>query len=81
MAALLMALGLVAGGTIWKGGAPNPSATTGIAVLPFETLSDDKEDAIFADGVQDDILTKLASIHDLRVISKTESRRKQRLFP
>jgi TolB-like protein/tRNA A-37 threonylcarbamoyl transferase component Bud32/Tfp pilus assembly protein PilF len=71
MAALLMALGLVAGGTIWKGGAPNPSATTGIAVLPFETLSDDKEDAIFADGVQDDILTKLASIRDLRVISHT----------
>jgi len=39
--------------------------------LPFESLSGDKEDAIFADGVQDDILTKLASIRDLRVISHT----------
>jgi TolB-like protein/Tfp pilus assembly protein PilF len=69
--ALLMVLGLAAGTTIWKGGtAPRP-ATTGIAVLPFESLSDDKEDAIFADGVQDDILTKLAGIRDLRVISHT----------
>jgi serine/threonine protein kinase/tetratricopeptide (TPR) repeat protein len=71
IAALLMALGLVAGAMMWKGGAASPLATTGIAVLPFESLSDDKEDAIFADGVQDDILTKLASIRDLRVISRT----------
>ena len=71
MAALLITLGLVAGGMMWKGGAPNPPATTGIAILPFESLSDDKEDVIFADGVQDDILTKLASIRDLRVISHT----------
>jgi TolB-like protein/Tfp pilus assembly protein PilF len=71
IAALLMTLGLVAGVMMWKGGAPKPPATTGIAVLPLETLSDDKEDAIFADGVQDDILTKLASIRDLRVISHT----------
>jgi serine/threonine protein kinase/tetratricopeptide (TPR) repeat protein len=71
MAALLVTLGLVAAVMTWKGGAPNPSATTGIAVLPFESLSDDKDDAIFADGVQDDILTKLASIRDLRVISHT----------
>jgi TolB-like protein/Tfp pilus assembly protein PilF len=56
---------------MWKSGKPSPPATTGIAVLPFETLSDDKDDAIFADGVQDDILTKLASIRDLRVISHT----------
>jgi TolB-like protein/Tfp pilus assembly protein PilF len=71
MAALLMALGLAAGAVMWKGTAIRPAATTGIAVLPFESLSDDKEDAIFADGVQDDILTKLASIRDLRVISRT----------
>jgi TolB-like protein/tRNA A-37 threonylcarbamoyl transferase component Bud32/Tfp pilus assembly protein PilF len=71
IAALLMALGLVAGAIMWKGGAASPLATTGIAVLPFESLSADKEDAIFADGVQDDILTKLASIRDLRVISRT----------
>lgn len=43
----------------------------GIAVLPFENLSDDKEDAFFADGVQDDVLTKLAKIADLKVISRT----------
>jgi serine/threonine protein kinase len=71
MAALLVTLGLVATVIAWKGGAPNPPATTGIAVLPFESSSGDKEDAIFADGVQDDILTKLASIRDLRVISHT----------
>jgi serine/threonine protein kinase len=71
IAALLMTLGLVAGVMMWKGGALNPPATTGIAVLPFESLSDDKDDAIFADGIQDDILTKLASIRDLKVISHT----------
>jgi serine/threonine protein kinase/Tfp pilus assembly protein PilF len=71
MTPLLMTLGLVAGLTMWKHGSTNPPVTTGIAVLPFESLSDDKEDAIFADGVQDDILTKLASIRDLRVISHT----------
>lgn len=42
-----------------------------IAVLPFENLSNDKEDAFFADGVQDDVLTKLAKIRDLKVISRT----------
>src|SRR5213083_778437 len=71
IAALLMVLGLVAGAMLWKVGAASPLATTGIAVLPFESLSDDKEDTVFADGVQDDILTKLASIRDLRVISHT----------
>ena len=43
----------------------------GIAVLPFENFSDDKENAFFADGIQDDILTSLARIKDLRVISRT----------
>src|SRR5881398_1490395 len=42
-----------------------------IAVLPFENLSDDKENAYFADGVQDDVLTNLSKIGDLRVISRT----------
>ena len=42
-----------------------------IAVLPFENLSDNKDDAFFADGVQDDVLTKLAKISDLKVISHT----------
>src|SRR3989441_1264032 len=42
-----------------------------IAVLPFENLSDEKENAYFADGVQDDILTNLSKIGDLKVISRT----------
>jgi TolB-like protein/Tfp pilus assembly protein PilF len=41
-----------------------------IAVLPFENLSSDKENAYFADGIQDEILTKLASVADLKVISR-----------
>jgi TolB-like protein/Tfp pilus assembly protein PilF len=42
-----------------------------IAVLPFENLSDEKENAYFADGIQDDVLTNLSKISDLRVISRT----------
>jgi TolB-like protein/tetratricopeptide (TPR) repeat protein len=42
-----------------------------IAVLPFENLSDEKENAYFADGIQDDILTNLSKIGDLKVISRT----------
>ncbi|MGE5208535.1 MAG: FlgO family outer membrane protein, partial [Alphaproteobacteria bacterium] len=45
-----------------------------IAVLPFENLSDDKQNAYFADGVQDQILTNLAKVSDLRVISQTTAR-------
>ncbi len=45
-----------------------------IAVLPFATLSDDQDDAYFADGVQDQILTNLAKVSDLRVISHTSVR-------
>src|SRR5205814_8495594 len=54
------------------GSASNPAVPEkSIAVLPFENLSNDREDASFADGVQDDILTKLAKIADLKVISRT----------
>jgi TolB-like protein/DNA-binding winged helix-turn-helix (wHTH) protein/Flp pilus assembly protein TadD len=42
-----------------------------IAVLPFENLSDDKQNAYFAAGIQDDIITSLAQIRDLKVISRT----------
>ena len=42
-----------------------------IAVLPFENLSDNKENSDFAAGIQDDVLTSLAQIHDLKVISRT----------
>ncbi len=44
-----------------------------IAVLPFENLSSDKENAYFAEGIQDEILTKLATIADLKVISRTST--------
>jgi serine/threonine-protein kinase len=44
-----------------------------IAVLPFENLSDEKENAYFADGVQDEILTGLARVADLKVISRTST--------
>ena len=46
-------------------------AEKSVAVLPFENLSSDKENAFFADGVQDEILTNLARITDLKVISRT----------
>src|SRR5437773_1883368 len=42
-----------------------------IALLPFENLSDEKENAYFADGIQDDVLTNLSKIGDLKVISRT----------
>jgi TolB-like protein/Tfp pilus assembly protein PilF len=42
-----------------------------IAVLPFQNLSDEKENAYFADGIQDDILTNLSKIRELKVISRT----------
>lgn len=45
-----------------------------IAVLPFENLSDDQENAYFADGIQDDILANLSKIADLKVISRTSVR-------
>ena len=56
---------------VWKSEFVPNAAVTGIAVLPFENLSEEKESTFFADGVQDDILTKLAKIRDLKVISRT----------
>ncbi len=49
---------------------PEPSAQ-GIAVLPFDTLSGDQDSAAFAEGMQDDVLTRLAKLADLKVISRT----------
>src|SRR5438874_2273280 len=71
LAASLVALATAAGWIIWKTEFIRQPVTTGIAVLPFENLSDDKEHAFFADGVQDDILIKLAKVADLKVISRT----------
>ena len=65
--ALIAALSVL----VWKTDLFSRPAAAGIAVLPFQNLSNDKEDASFADGVQDDLLTKLAKIADLKVISRT----------
>ena len=67
----LLALAAALAVIIWQSELIHRPAATGIAVLPFENLSYDKEDASFADGVQDDLLTKLANVADLKVISRT----------
>ena len=71
MAALLLALGTAVGIMTWESEAVHRPVMTGIAVLPFENLSEDKEGAFFADGIQDGILTKLAKVADLKTISRT----------
>jgi TolB-like protein/tRNA A-37 threonylcarbamoyl transferase component Bud32 len=75
MAVLILSLAALAGAigwNLWKSEFVASTAVTGIAVLPFENLSGEKEEnAFLADGVQDDILTKLAKIRDLKVISRT----------
>jgi serine/threonine-protein kinase len=48
-----------------------------IAVLPFENLSRDPDNAYFAEGIKDEILTKLATLHDLKVISRTSTAKYQ----
>jgi TolB-like protein/Tfp pilus assembly protein PilF len=54
-----------------EAGIPVPSKS--IAVLPFENLSEDKSNAYFAEGIQDEILTRLAKVADLKVISRTST--------
>ena len=71
IAVLVVALAAAIGAMIWKSEFVRRPPTTGIAVLPFENLSDDKENAFFADGVQDELLSNLAKIADLKVISRT----------
>src|SRR6266516_480379 len=69
MTALLLALGAAVGVMIWKGEMASPPAASGIAVLPFASLSPDNENAFFADGVYEGVSTKLAKLSDLKVIS------------
>ena len=82
---LLLALG---GGFLWRyaqgtGVAVETNLThtaepilgKSIAVLPFENLSDEKANAYFAEGVQDEILTRLAKVADLKVISRTSTQK------
>src|SRR5262249_49426010 len=78
LAALVAALLAVVGLLLWRSRGNRPagpdssvSARKSIAVLPFQTLSPDPENAYFADGMTEDILTQLAKIRDLKVISRT----------
>ena len=52
---------------------PSTASAKSIAVLPFENLSEEKSNAYFADGIQDEILTRLSKIADLKVISRTST--------
>src|SRR5438067_6237455 len=73
-AALTLAIAAVALGT-WLYQRTRSFTPMGrsIAVLPFENLSSDKENAYFAEGIQDEILTRLSKIADLKVISRTST--------
>lgn len=66
---LLVAAAVALTLTLWQRRAEPPPAA--VAVLPFDNLSDEKEDALLADAIQDDVLTKLAKIANLKVISRT----------
>src|SRR5438094_277491 len=73
-AALLLVAGITATFVIVSKRSPRSTSTIlekSIAVLPFENLSRDPDNAYFADGIQDEILTDLAKVADLKVISRT----------
>ena len=69
--ASLAALATTIGWSVWESGSFRAAPEKSIAVLPFENLSHDPNNAYFADGVQDEILTYLAKVADLKVISRT----------
>jgi len=73
---LLIALAIGVGATVWNrvSAVPMPKS---IAVLPFENLSHDPDNAYFADGIQEEVLTRLAKIAGLKVISRTSTQRYQ----
>jgi TolB-like protein/Tfp pilus assembly protein PilF len=58
-----------------KTASPNDISNKSIAVLPFDNLSDDKANAYFAEGIQDEILTRLSKIAALKVISRTSTQK------
>src|SRR5436309_1755998 len=71
----LFFLGRYTAGSKIAAAVPNDIPSKSIAVLPFESLSEDKNNAYFAEGVQDEILTRLAKVADLKVISRTSTQR------
>jgi serine/threonine protein kinase/Tfp pilus assembly protein PilF len=72
---LLIAFAATLGWIVWKSEFIPAPIASGVAVLPFENLSGDPDNAYFADGIQEEILTRLASIADLKVISRTSTQR------
>src|SRR5215468_9098095 len=76
---LMLAVGILVGAAFFYSFSFLPSAPSSneksIAVLPFENLSEEKSNAYFADGIQDEILTRLSKIADLKVISRTSTER------
>ena len=58
-----------------KAQSPSDISNKSVAVLPFESLSEDKSNAYFADGIQDEILARLSKIADLKVISRTSTQK------
>jgi TolB-like protein len=73
----LIALAAAVSWNIWESELISRPATNGVAVLPFENLSADPDNAYFAEGIQGEILTRLASIADLKVISRTSTQQYQ----
>jgi TolB-like protein/predicted Zn-dependent protease len=71
---LLVALAVGLSVTVWNR-KPTVIIPKSVAVLPFENLSDDPNNAYFAEGIQEEILTRLAGIADLKVISRTSTQR------
>src|SRR5206468_8003277 len=70
-------LAAAAGWIVWKSEFIRHPATNGVAVLPFENLSPDPDNAYFAEGIQEEILTRLAGIAGLKVISHTSTQQYQ----
>jgi TolB-like protein len=79
VAVAVLALGAIVAGTFFFSHRPMRSVSgiveKSIAVLPFENLSSDRENAYFAEGIQDEILTRLAKIAALKVISRTSTQK------
>src|SRR5881296_3580088 len=71
----LFFLGRYTFGNTTTAAAPNELSAKSIAVLPFDNLSRDPDNAFFAEGVQDEILTRLAKVADLKVIARTSTQR------
>jgi TolB-like protein/Tfp pilus assembly protein PilF/class 3 adenylate cyclase len=81
LSAVVVSIVAIGGLLLWELGKSKPPEQASkipeksIAVLPFESLSQDQSNAYFSEGVQDEILTRLAKVADLKVISRTSTQR------